>query len=68
MVYTGRHHTDAPEFQCASLPTTAGLVQAVKEAVQIPVFCMVRPRGGDFCYSKHEIRVRKHHLTACLAL
>lgn len=32
-----------------------GLVKEVLEQINIPVFIMVRPRGGDFCYSEDEI-------------
>ncbi|HVX38584.1 MAG TPA: copper homeostasis protein CutC [Gemmatimonadaceae bacterium] len=33
---------------------SVALVRAVKEAVAIPVFVMVRPRGGDFLFSPRE--------------
>jgi copper homeostasis protein len=32
-----------------------GLVKEVLGQIGIPVFIMVRPRGGDFCYSEDEI-------------
>ncbi|XP_034255740.1 copper homeostasis protein cutC homolog [Thrips palmi] len=42
------------------LTPTPGLLKAVKEAVSIPVFCMLRARGGnDFVYSAAEIEVMK---------
>ncbi|XP_059176694.1 copper homeostasis protein cutC homolog [Physella acuta] len=34
-----------------------GMLQVIKELVSIPVFVMIRPRGGDFCYSPPEIQV-----------
>src|SRR5689334_13488000 len=33
---------------------SAGMIAACKEAVSIPVFVMIRPRGGGFVYSDAE--------------
>ncbi|XP_078421186.1 copper homeostasis protein cutC homolog isoform X2 [Cetorhinus maximus] len=38
---------------------SVGLLQVVKQYVRIPVFAIIRPRGGDFLYSDSEIEVMK---------
>jgi copper homeostasis protein len=49
---------------CANPPeggTTVsyGMMRAAREAVQIPVFPIIRPRGGDFLYTSEEVDVMK---------
>ena len=41
-----------------------GLVEAVLEHVDIPVFVMIRPRGGDFTYDDHELYVMQRDIAA----
>ena len=36
---------------------SAGLIQLAKQRVSIEIYAMIRPRGGDFCYSDDEICV-----------
>ena len=44
-----------------------GLVEAILEHVKVPVFVMIRPRGGDFLYSAGEIDVMLRDIEAARA-
>lgn len=57
---------------CASLlegglTPSAGLLAAVKGSVRVPVFAMVRPRGGDFLYHEAEFDVMCRDVRAAKA-
>ena len=47
---------------------SAGMISAVKAAVKIPVFVIVRPRGGGFVYSQEEMGVMRLDIEAARML
>ena len=58
---------------CASLADagttpSAGMVAAVCDAVRIPVFAIVRPRGGGFVYADAELDVMRREIAALRTL
>jgi copper homeostasis protein len=36
-----------------------------RELIQIPLHVIIRPRGGDFCYSIQEVEIMKHDILFC---
>jgi copper homeostasis protein len=47
---------------------SAGMISGVKAAVRIPVFVIVRPRGGGFVYSDDEISIMRVDIEAARML
>ncbi|MBL7793592.1 MAG: copper homeostasis protein CutC [Saprospiraceae bacterium] len=39
------------------LTPSAGMLIKTRQALNIPIFVLIRPRAGNFCYSEHEIEV-----------
>lgn len=40
-------------------------IELVKQTLDIPVFVLIRPRGGDFCYTSQELQVMLKDIAIC---
>lgn len=47
---------------------SAGLIQVTKQRTGIEIHVMIRPRGGDFCYSNDEILIMQSDIRMAKAL
>lgn len=45
-----------------------GMIEQAKKSCTIPVFPIIRPRGGDFLYTKEEFEAMKTDIKICLSL
>lgn len=45
-----------------------GIIENVRQNVSLDVFVMIRPRGGDFCYSNYEFHSMKRDIWQCQKL
>lgn len=48
-------------FEGGTTPSL-GLLQVIKASCSIPVFVLIRPRGGDFLYSDLDVKVMRHDI------
>ncbi len=45
-----------------------GMIKICRSLLKIPVFPIIRPRGGDFIYSEEELEVMKQDIICCREL
>jgi copper homeostasis protein len=45
-----------------------GTVEVVRNNVSLDLYVMIRPRGGDFCYSSYEFHAMKRDISHCQKL
>lgn len=56
------------ELSVGGLTPSKGMIQLVKELVEIPVYVLIRPRSGDYCYSLLELEQMKEDVALCAEL
>ena len=42
-----------------------GIIKKVKENLTLPIYVMIRPRGGNFIYSQEDIDIMKNDIQIC---
>lgn len=47
---------------------SAGLIQLARQQLSIALYVMIRPRGGDFLYSEHELAVMRADIAMARSL
>ncbi len=47
------------------LTPSIGLIRAAVQAVQLPIYVLIRPREGDFCYTTSELDLMILDIRAC---
>jgi len=63
---TGAHRIElCSELSVGGLTPSYGLLKQVLKELTIPVFVLIRPRSGNFTYSKNEFEVMKQDILLC---
>jgi copper homeostasis protein len=52
-------------LSCGGITPSYGTIKKTIEKLKIPVMVMIRPRGGDFCYSQEEFEIMSHDIRIC---
>ncbi|GGD46574.1 copper homeostasis protein CutC [Muriicola marianensis] len=53
------------ELSLGGITPSIGLISTVREAIQIPVHVLIRPRSGDFTYSEQEFTIMLRDIESC---
>ncbi|WP_418510647.1 copper homeostasis protein CutC [Corallibacter sp.] len=62
----GAHRIElCSELSLGGITPSYGLIKEVVEVLNIPVFVLIRPRSGNFCYSDAEFEIMKQDIQMC---
>lgn len=66
---SGAHRIElCSELAMGGITPSYGLIKEVLKQTSLPVFVLIRPRSGDFTYSKEEFEVMKSDIQICIEL
>lgn len=54
-------------LELGGLTPSPGLLAMARERLRIPVYVLIRPRGGDFLYNDDETETMRRDIEACVA-
>jgi copper homeostasis protein len=55
-------------LELGGITPSFAVIELAKKALQIPVYVLIRPRGGDFCYSENEMQAMLRDIEICKTL
>jgi len=65
----GAHRIElCSELSIGGITPSYGLLKLVVDSFSIPVFVLIRPRGGNFNYSNEEFEIMKQDIQLCKSL
>jgi copper homeostasis protein len=56
------------DLSCGGTTPSYETIKRTIEKLQIPVMVMIRPRGGDFCYTNDEFEIMRKDIRICREL
>lgn len=56
------------DLSCGGTTPSYETIKRTIEKLQIPVMVMIRPRGGDFCYTNDEFSIMREDIRICREL
>jgi len=56
------------DLAAGGITPSAGLIELVRSKVSIAIHVMIRPRGGDFCYSRDEFEIMRRDIALVKSL
>ncbi len=56
------------ELAVGGITPSFGLIKKVSEKLSIPIHVLIRPRSGDFTYSREEFQIMKTNIALCADL
>lgn len=56
------------DLEKGGITPSYGLIRLAKEIIAIPIFVIIRPRGGNFVYNQNEIDIMKYDIENCISL